>query len=90
MVNQENNFNNKTPKKIKKESEVKWQNNFTVEILTLKCNDCLQKVTSGSAQKQINDIFRAGVTKLKRNIKARFFLVDIHLCLKLKLGLLDG
>lgn len=53
MVKQGNNTN-KTPKKTKKEAEVKRQNNFTFGIPTLKCNDLLQKVTSGYVQKQIN------------------------------------
>lgn len=42
------------PKKRKKEAEVKRQNNFTCGIPTLKCNDLLQMVTSGSVQEQIN------------------------------------
>lgn len=52
MVKQENNINNSIPKKTKKEAEVKRQNNFGIP--TLKCNGLLQKVTSGSVQKQIN------------------------------------
>lgn len=45
---------NKSASKKTKKMEFKRWNNFAFGILTLKFNDLLQKVTSGSVQKQIN------------------------------------
>lgn len=68
--------NNKTLEKTKK-LKSKRQIHFTSGIPTLKCNDLLQKGNIWFCAKTdlctSLDIFRAGVTKLKRNIKASFF-----------------